>query len=99
MPQLSSEYLRGLREVADLNVFAADGGDYHFYDRILRPGQGRDEDTRAQVADELGAAAACLRLALGQTPFILSLDVQETDSRFSRKSWSPIHAALSERAL
>jgi 5-carboxymethyl-2-hydroxymuconate isomerase len=75
----------------------ADGGDYHFCDMILRLGQGRDGVTRDRVADELYAAAeASLRPALGDVPFILSLEVQEIDSRFSRKSWSTIHAALKE---
>lgn len=75
----------------------ADGGPYHFCDMILRLGQGRDEETRAWVADQLYAAAeGFLRPVLGGLPFILSLEVQEIDSRFSRKSWSTIHAALKE---
>lgn len=75
----------------------ADGGPYQFCDMILRLGQGRDEDTRARVADELYAAAkAFLRPVLGDVPFILSLEVKEIDNRFSRKSWSTIHAALKE---
>jgi 5-carboxymethyl-2-hydroxymuconate isomerase len=76
----------------------ADGGPYHFCDMVLRLGQGRDAATRGRVADALYAAAeAFLRPALGDIPFILSLEVQEIESAFSRKSWSTIHAALKEK--
>ena len=77
----------------------ADGGAYHFCDMVLRLGQGRDADTRGRIADALYAAAeAALRSDLGDTPFILSLEVQEIQSEFSRKSWSTIHTALAETA-
>lgn len=77
----------------------ADGGDYHFCDVVLRLGQGRDAATRARIADALYAAAeAALRPGLGDRPFILSLEVQEIQSEFSRKSWSTIHTALGEKA-
>lgn len=73
----------------------ADGGAYHFCDMVLRLGQGRDAETRARIADDLYAAAtAYLRPDLGATPFILSLEVQEIQSEFSRRSWSTIHAAI-----
>ncbi len=77
----------------------ADGGRYHFCDMVLRLGQGRDAATRGRIADELYAAAeAVLRPDLGDTPFILSLEVQEIPSDFARRSWSTIHAALAEKA-
>ncbi len=86
--------VRGFR--ADHQAIA-DGGAYHFLDMELRLGQGRDETTRAAIADMLYTAAeAHLRPALGEIPFILSLEVREIDSRFSRKSWSTIHAAIRE---
>lgn len=76
----------------------ADGGDYHFCDMILRLGQGRDGETRGRIADQLYAAAeAALRPDLDDIPFILSLEVQEIESAFSRKSWSTIHAVLREK--
>ena len=72
-----------------------EGGDYHFCDMVLRLGEGRDAATRAMIADRLYAAAeAALRPGVGERPFILSLEVQEISSAFSRKSWSTIHAAL-----
>ncbi len=88
--------VRGFR--ADHQAIA-DGGPYHFLDMELRLGQGRDAATRGAIADALyGAAEAHLRPALGDIPFILSLEVREIDSRFSRKSWSTIHAAIRARA-
>ncbi len=84
--------VRGFR--ADHQV-VADGGAYHFLDMELRLGQGRDAATRGAMADTLYAAAeGALRPALGDIPFILSLEVREIDSRYSRKSWSTIHAAI-----
>ena len=75
------------------------GGDYHFCDMVLRLGAGRDAETRGMIADRLYAAAeAALRPGIGETPFILSLDVQEIPPEFSRKSWSTIHAALKRKA-
>ncbi|MCB1331684.1 MAG: hypothetical protein KDK28_20465, partial [Maritimibacter sp.] len=72
-----------------------EGGDYHFCDMVLRLGEGRDAETRSMIADRLYAAAeAALRPGVGERPFILSLEVQEISSAFSRKSWSTIHAAL-----
>jgi len=77
----------------------ADGGDYHFCDMVLRLGQGRDAATRSRIADALYAAAeAGLRPDLGDVPFILSLEVQDIQAEFSRKSWSTIHTALEETA-
>ncbi len=89
--------VRGFR--ADHQAIADDGIAGHFLDMELRLGQGRDASTREAMADSLYAAAeAHLRPALGDIPFILSLEVREIDPRFSRKSWSGIHAALRERA-
>lgn len=86
---------------ADVQAIAdASGGgdDYYFCDMILRLGEGRDAATRAHVADALYAAAeAYLRPALGDVPFILSLEVQEIESAFSRKNWSTIHAAIAKK--
>jgi 5-carboxymethyl-2-hydroxymuconate isomerase len=88
--------VRGFR--ADTQAIADGADEYHFLDMILRLGQGRDDATRAGAADLLYTAAeAVLRPQIGDRPFILSLEVQEIDSRFSRKSWSTIHAALRER--
>lgn len=88
--------VRGFR--ADCQAIADGAGEYHFLDMVLRLGEGRDEATRARIADTLYAAAeAALRPQLGDTPFILSLEVQEIDSRFSRKGWSTIHEAIRER--
>ena len=77
----------------------ADGAEtYHFLDMVLRLGEGRDAATREAIADTLYAAAqTALRPQVGDVPFILSLEVAEIDSRFSRKSWSTIHAAIKER--
>ncbi|MCB1338405.1 MAG: 5-carboxymethyl-2-hydroxymuconate isomerase [Maritimibacter sp.] len=83
---------------ADVQAIA-DSGNYHFCDMVLRLGEGRDDATRGRIADTLYAAAeAALRPGLGDTPFILSLEVQEIASEFSRKSWSTIHAALKTKA-
>lgn len=73
----------------------SDGGEYHFLDMILRLGEGRSSEQRGAIADALYLAAeADLRPALAELPFILSLEVVEIDARFSRKSWSTIHAAI-----
>ena len=78
----------------------ADGaGDYHFCDMVLRLGPGRDAATRGAIADALYAAAEdALRPDLGDTPCILSLEVQEIAAAYARKSWSTIHAAVKETA-
>jgi len=87
--------VRGFR--ADHQAIA-DGGAGHFLDMELRLGQGRDVATRGAIADALYTAGeAYLRPALGNIPFILSLEVREIDARFSRKSWSTIHAAIKGR--
>ena len=83
---------------ADVDAIGDGAGGYHFLDMILRLGQGRDEATRDAIADQLYAAVeAALRPQMGDTPFILSLEVQDIETRFSRKSWSTIHAALREK--
>lgn len=87
--------VRGFR--ADVSAIADGAQEYHFLDMILRLGQGRDDQTRGEIADQLYAAVeAALRPQLKDMPFILSLEVQEIDSRFSRKGWSTIHAAIAE---
>lgn len=89
--------VRGFR--ADHQAIADGAATYHFLDMVLRIGQGRDVATRAAVADTLYAAAeAELRPALGDQPFILSLEMREIDARFARKNWSTIHAAIKGRA-
>ena len=88
--------VRGFR--ADHQAIADGAGQYHFLDMELRLGAGRDEATRAALADALyRAAEGELRPSLGAIPFILSFELREIDSRFSRKGWSTIHAALQER--
>ncbi|WP_432449647.1 hypothetical protein [Aliiroseovarius marinus] len=83
---------------ADIDAIGDGAGGYHFLDMILRLGQGRDEATREAIADTLyGAVEDALRPQMGNTPFILSLEVQDIETRFSRKSWSTIHAAIRER--
>ncbi|WP_371170773.1 hypothetical protein [Aliiroseovarius sp. 2305UL8-7] len=83
---------------ADVDAIGDGAGGYHFLDMILRLGQGRDEAMREAIADQLyGAVEDALRPQMGDTPFILSLEVQEIETRFSRKSWSTIHAAIRER--
>ena len=83
---------------ADIDAIGDGAGGYHFLDMILRLGQGRDEAMREAIADQLyGAVEDALRPQMGDTPFILSLEVQEIETRFSRKSWSTIHAAIRER--
>ncbi len=85
--------VRGYR--ADVNAVGDGSGAYHFLDMILRLGQGRDDASRETIADQLyQAVEASLRPQLGDIPFNLSLEVQEIDSQFSRKSWSTIHAAI-----
>lgn len=87
--------VRGFR--ADVNAIGDGAAEYHFLDMILRLGQGRDDLTRGDIADQLySAVEAALRPQVKDIPFILSLEVQEIDSRFSRKSWSTIHAAIAE---
>ena len=87
--------VRGFR--ADHQAIADDSGEYHFLDMVLRLGAGREAAVREAIADRLYATVeAVLRPQIGTVPFILSLEVQEIDSRFSRKSWSTIHAAVSE---
>ena len=83
---------------ADVDAIGDGAGGYHFLDMILRLGQGRDEAVREAIADTLYSAVEdALRPQMGDTPFILSLEVQEIETRFSRKSWSTIHAAIRER--
>lgn len=83
---------------ADIDAIGDGAGGYHFLDMILRLGQGRDEATREAIADTLYSAVEdALRPQMGDTPFILSLEVQEIETRFSRKGWSTIHAAIRER--
>ncbi len=85
--------VRGFR--ADFQAIADSAGSYHFLDMVLRLGQGRTAEIREIIADALYAAAeAALRPELGDIPFILSLEVQEIEKSFSRKSWSTIHAAI-----
>ena len=85
--------VRGYR--ADVNAVGDGSGAYHFLDMILRLGQGRDDASRETIADQLyQAVETSLRPQLGDIPFNLSLEVQEIDSQFSRKSWSTIHAAI-----
>lgn len=83
---------------ARVDAIADGAGGYHFLDMILRLGQGRDAATREAIADQLyGAVQDALRPQIGEIPFILSLEVQEIETRFSRKGWSTIHAAIRER--
>ncbi|WP_424940365.1 hypothetical protein [Aliiroseovarius sp. S253] len=83
---------------SDVDAIGDGAGGYHFLDMILRLGQGRDEATREAIADTLYSAVEdALRPQMGDTPFILSLEVQEIVTRFSRKTWSTIHAAIRER--
>lgn len=90
--------VRGFR--ADVQAIADGTPGYQFLDMVLRLGVGRDEATRSRIADELYAAAEKnLRPQLGGTPFILSLEIQEIDALTSRKSWSTIHAALTNGTL
>jgi 5-carboxymethyl-2-hydroxymuconate isomerase len=87
--------VRGFR--ADHQAIADGAKTYHFLDMVLRLGEGRDATMRAGIADTLYAAAqTALRPQVGDVAFILSLEVVEIDSRFSRKSWSTIHAAIKE---
>lgn len=88
--------VRGFEAQIDAIADGAEG--YHFLDMILRLGQGRDVATREAIADQLYLAVeTALRPQLGDTPFILSLEVQEIETRFSRKSWSTLHAAIGKR--
>lgn len=83
---------------AQVQAIADDAEPYHFLDMVLRLGQGRDDATRERIADQLyQAVETALRPQLGDAPFILSLDVQEIETRTSRKSWSTLHAAIRER--
>lgn len=83
---------------ADVNAIGDGAGGYHFLDMILRLGQGREVAVREAIADTLyNAVEDALRPQMGDTPFILSLEVQEIETRFSRKGWSTIHAAIRER--
>ena len=85
--------VRGFR--ADHQAIADAAETYHFLDMVLRLGAGRSDDIRAQISNDLYAAAeAALRPQVGDMPFILSLEVVEIDSHTSRKSWSTIHAAI-----
>lgn len=87
--------VRGFR--ADVNAVGDGAAEYHFLDMVLRLGQGRDNATRSNIADKLyESVEAALRPQVKDIPFILSLEVQEIDTRFSRKSWSTIHAAIAE---
>lgn len=88
--------VRGFR--ADHQAIADSVETYHFLDMVLRLGAGRDDSIRAEIADQIYAAAeAILRPQVGDAPFILSLEIVEIDSLTSRKSWSTIHAAIKER--
>ncbi len=88
--------VRGFEAQIDAIADGAEG--YHFLDMILRLGQGRDGATREAIADQLYLAVeTALRPQLGDAPFILSLEVQEIETRFSRKSWSTLHAAIGKR--
>lgn len=67
-----------------------------FLHATVMMGQGRDEATRVQVADDLYAAArAWLEPRMAGTAFALSLVVEELDSRYSRKALNTIHEHLS----
>jgi 5-carboxymethyl-2-hydroxymuconate isomerase len=73
----------------------ADGRDgLHFLDIVVRMGEGRPAEVRANLADTLYAAArTVLEPQTGPVPFALSLEVAELSSAFSRKAWNTIHAA------
>lgn len=86
--------VRGVR--CDVVAIADGGPDRGFLHATVMMGQGRDAATRAQVADDLYAAAQeWLAPRLGDQPFALSLVVEELDSRFSRKAFNTLHAAIS----
>lgn len=98
MPHLRFEYSKGLERQADLDALATTLRDALVTTGHCPLGEGRDEATRARITDKLYAAAeAALRGQLGDLAFILSLEVVEIDTRFSRKGWSTIHAAIKER--
>lgn len=87
LPELGLR-IRGFE--ADVGA-VADGGPHHFLDMVLRIGRGRDADTRRALADRLYAAArAVIEPQIGDTGFLLSLEVVEIDPEFSRKSFNTL---------
>ena len=85
--------VRGLK--CDVTTIADGKPDRGFLHATILMGQGRDVETRRQVADDLYAAArAWLEPRMAPMPFALSMVVEELDGRFSRKDLNTIHEQL-----
>ena len=80
-------------------VAIADGqGPYGFVDMSLRMGAGRDAATRRRAAEAVyDAAESFLRPAIGDAPFMLSLELREIDPDFSIRRWSTVHDHIAAR--
>ncbi len=72
------------------HVVMADGAAGHGYlDIILRVGQGRDAATRSRALDAIFAAAeAFTRPVMDTSSLMLSMELREIDTAFSRKASS-----------
>tara|TARA_Y100000739_G_scaffold169799_1_gene147682 strand:+ start:71 stop:463 length:393 start_codon:yes stop_codon:yes gene_type:complete len=87
--------VRGL--AADVSSIADGKSKYSFVDMILRMGEGRSEDVRKNIADNIYTRAEnFLKQKKIRNPIALSLELLEIQKEFSIKRYNTIHSALEE---
>ena len=87
--------VRGL--AADVSSIADGKSKYSFVDMILRMGEGRSEDVRKNIADDIYRRAEnFLKQKEIINPIALSLELLEIQKEFSIKRYNTIHSALEE---
>ena len=88
--------VRGTR--VDVCSVASGEAELAFIDMTLRMGEGRDEVVRAQVTEDIYAAAETwLHEKVGDMPFALSLEVMQIDTRFAEKRLNTLHGFLTAK--
>ena len=87
--------VRGL--AVDVSSIADGKSKYSFLDMILRMGEGRSEDVRKNIADDIYTRAEnFLKQKKIRNPIALSLELLEIQKEFSIKRYNTIHSALEE---
>ena len=87
--------VRGL--AADVSSIADRKAKYSFVDMVLRMGEGRSEDVRKNIANDIYTRAEnFLKQKEIINPIALSLELLEIQKEFSIKRYNTIHSALAE---
>ena len=87
--------VRGM--AADVSSIADRKAKYSFVDMVLRMGEGRSEDVRKNIADDIYTSAEnFLKQKEIINPIALSLELLEIKKEFSIKRYNTIHSALEE---